>query len=307
MLASFKQLDELLRGRLTLPQSLAEGRLKLSLRQFVPLAVLLGTTYGFFMGWYAISLYWGGSAPEPGRMLQILASSIKLPMLFMLTLVVTFPSLYVFNALFGSPAGFIDTMRLLVGAITVNVAVAASLGPILGFFTLSTSSYPFMVLLNVALLSIAGFVALAFLLQTLRRLSWRDDASVRPPVSPVPPTLPQHPPTSPTTPTHDSADLDPREIGIVIEDLGPLDRPPSGGGASGDDRSPGGDRLQPPSQAKTIFRIWILIYALVGAQMGWILRPFIGSPNLPFQWFRPRSGNFFHAVLSSLHNLFGTN
>jgi hypothetical protein len=163
MLASFKQLDELLRGRLTLPQSLAEGRLKLSLRQFVPLAVLLGTTYGFFMGWYAISLYWGGSAPEPGRMLQILASSIKLPMLFMLTLVVTFPSLYVFNALFGCPAGFIDTMRLLVGAITVNVAVAASLGPILGFFTLSTTSYPFMVLLNVALLSIAGFVALAFL------------------------------------------------------------------------------------------------------------------------------------------------
>jgi hypothetical protein len=286
MVASFRRLDELLRGRLTSPQSLAEGRLKLSLRQFVPLAALLGTTYGFFMGWYAISLYWGGSVPEPSRMWQILASSVKLPMLFMLTLVVTFPSLYVFNALFGCRAGFVDTLRLLVGAVTVNVAIAASLGPILGFFTLSTTSYPFMVLLNVVLLGIAGFVALAFLLQTLRRLAPPivEATPARPPVAPPP-----------IEPMHDSTDLDPREIGAIIEEVGPLDRPPPG---------------QPPQafgQAKTVFQIWLLIYALVGAQMGWILRPFIGSPSLPFQWFRPRSGNFFQAVLSSIHSLLGMN
>ncbi len=190
MFASFRRLDELLRGRLTSPQNLAEGRLKLSLRQFVPLAAFLGTTYGFFMAWYAISLYWGGSLPEPTRLWQILASSVKLPALFLLTLVVTFPSLYVFNALFGCRAGFVDTLRLLVGAVTVNVAVAASLGPILGFFTLSTTSYHFMVLLNVVLLGIAGFVALAFLLQTLRRLA--------PPV--IDAILPQSPPTQPPMP-----------------------------------------------------------------------------------------------------------
>ena len=40
-------------------------------------------------------------------------------------------------------------------------------------------------------------------------------------------------------------------------------------------------------------RIWIVIYALVGAQMGWILRPFIGAPNLPFELFRDREGSFF--------------
>jgi hypothetical protein len=295
MITSLRQLDELLRGQITSPQSLAEGRLKLSLRLFVPLAVLLGTTFGFFMGWYAISLYWGGTTPEPQRLWQVLASTVKLPLLFLATLIVTFPSLYVFNALFGCRAGFVDTLRLLVGAVTVNLAVAASLGPILGFFTLSTTSYPFMVLLNVVLLAIAGFVALGFLLQTLRRLAPPTLEVARP--EPRPEPKPESPPVEPM---HDSADLDPREIGVVCEPMvrepvGPLDKPPA---------SP---QTQAFGQARTVFKIWVLIYALVGAQMGWILRPFIGSPDLPFQWFRPRSGNFFQAVMTSLQNLLGLN
>jgi hypothetical protein len=38
--------------------------------------------------------------------------------------------------------------------------------------------------------------------------------------------------------------------------------------------------------------------------MGWILRPFIGDPNLPFQWFRQRQSNFFEAVIIAFANLF---
>ena len=32
--------------------------------------------------------------------------------------------------------------------------------------------------------------------------------------------------------------------------------------------------------------IWILIYVFVGIQMGWVLRPFIGNPKAPVQFFR---------------------
>jgi hypothetical protein len=56
---------------------------------------------------------------------------------------------------------------------------------------------------------------------------------------------------------------------------------------------------------RTIFRIWIIVFGLVGAQMGWILRPFIGSPDLPFTWFRTRQGNFFEAVLTAIGRLLG--
>jgi hypothetical protein len=31
---------------------------------------------------------------------------------------------------------------------------------------------------------------------------------------------------------------------------------------------------------------WLLIYVFVGIQMGWILRPFVGSPGSPVQFFR---------------------
>ncbi|MBN2579468.1 MAG: hypothetical protein JXB10_10790 [Pirellulales bacterium] len=31
---------------------------------------------------------------------------------------------------------------------------------------------------------------------------------------------------------------------------------------------------------------WLLIYVFVGIQMGWILRPFVGSPGTPVQFFR---------------------
>lgn len=277
MLSAFKQLDELLRGRITAPERLAQGDIQIPLRRFALLAVCLGASYGFFMGWYALSVYWGKPAPDPQRWWQLVASMVKFPALFLLTLVVTFPSLYVFNAMVGCRLSFTATLRLLIGAVAVNVTVAASLGPILGFFTLSTTSYSFMIVLNVALLTVAGFVALAFLLQTLRRLAY----PAWPP--PVPPE-PQPPGGQGESPTAHV----PGEPG---RPLGPLDRPPT----------PLPDHAI--GQAKTIFQIWLILYSLVGAQMGWVLRPFIGNPDMPFTWFRPREGNFFQAVLHSVQHL----
>src|SRR5690606_17764947 len=56
---------------------------------------------------------------------------------------------------------------------------------------------------------------------------------------------------------------------------------------------------------RLVFGCWIVVFALVGAQMGWVLRPFIGSPNLPFTLFRERKSNFFEAVLNAISALFG--
>jgi hypothetical protein len=55
---------------------------------------------------------------------------------------------------------------------------------------------------------------------------------------------------------------------------------------------------------RLVFNCWIVLFSLVGAQMGWVLRPFIGQPDLPFSWFRERESNFFAAVLGSLRELF---
>src|SRR5215510_3271889 len=142
-----KQLDTLLRGERTTLDALRGGIIDVPMRVFVPLAVGLGCIYGFCMGWFAMTA-------RAGAWMQLIASTVKLPALFLLTLLVTFPSLYVFNALVGCRLGFLAALRLLVAAVVVNLAVGASLGPILAFFTLSTSSYTFIVLLNVVLLGL---------------------------------------------------------------------------------------------------------------------------------------------------------
>ena len=49
-------------------------------------------------------------------MLQLVATSLKVPLLFLLTLVVTLPSLYVLSALARSRLSFLHTLRLLLGA-----------------------------------------------------------------------------------------------------------------------------------------------------------------------------------------------
>ena len=45
-------------------------------------------------------------------------------------------------------------------------------------------------------------------------------------------------------------------------------------------------------------RLWLVIYAFVGIQMGWTLRPFVGSPDMPVQFFREETwGNAYVIVV----------
>jgi hypothetical protein len=188
------------------------------------------------------------------------------PALFGLTLAVTLPSLYVFNALIGSRLAAGAVVRLLAASMAVTVAVLASLGPIVAFFSVSTTSYSFMVLLNVAVFAASGGLGLAFLLQTLQRLS-----------------------QAPTLPPPSLAEE------YVGDEKGGL--PPPGAIEPIDDRPL-------VKHVKTVFRCWVVLFGLVGAQMGWVLLPFIGDPSRPFAWLRGRESNFFEAVWNAFRNLF---
>jgi hypothetical protein len=50
-----------------------------------------------------------------------------------------------------------------------------------------------------------------------------------------------------------------------------------------------------------MLRTWIIIYVFVGIQMGWVLRPFIGNPRAPVQFFREGSwSNAYEVVLQMI-------
>ena len=79
-----------------------------------------------------------------------------MPALFALTLLVTFPSLYVFDTLLGPRLRLGVPVRLGVGALSVLTAVLSAFGPITAFFSVTTTNYPFVVLLNVASVTAQG-------------------------------------------------------------------------------------------------------------------------------------------------------
>ena len=53
----------------------------------------------------------------------------------------------------------------------------------------------------------------------------------------------------------------------------------------------------------TIMRVWAILFAFVGVQMAWNLRPFLGDRNEPFQVFRDYEGNYYAAVVYSVNKL----
>lgn len=245
MASLFRDVDSLLRGRFSRPGLPASGRADLPVPRLLTVALLLGAGYGICMGLF------GAMRGGADGWMQLVACVTKVPLLFLLTLVVTFPSLYVSSALHDAPIEPAATLRLLLIAIAVDLALLASLGPVVAFFTVSTTSYPFMVLLNVVVFALAGLAGLAVIRRALESLFGE---------------------------------------GARAE-------------AAGDE--PEGARRRPATRTSSrfVFKAWLVIVAVVGAQLGWVLRPFIGSPGLPFSWFRARESNFFEACANAVGQL----
>jgi hypothetical protein len=278
---SLRDVDELLRGDRTRPQTLSEQGLDVQSRRLAVVIVLLCMIYGLCMGTYSLLKETPPALVDrDGRYWQVLASMLKTPALFFLTLVVTLPSLYVFNALVGSRLRPLSVIKLLVASLAVNAAVLASLGPIVAFFSVSTDSHAFIVLLNVAAFAAAGGLGLAFLLQTLHRMTQPTAPAAAKPVAPSPVVV--------EASVDAPEGLPQEEEWETAAEPSPLDMPP-------------GQFLG--EHTRTVFKCWVVLFALVGAQMGWVLRPFIGRPELPFEWFRDRHSNFFAAVLRAIGEL----
>ncbi|MGC4032374.1 MAG: hypothetical protein QM754_11705 [Tepidisphaeraceae bacterium] len=266
MFTAFRKLEQLLRGEATALPNLAGDRFDLPVGSLSFVLTLLGMIYGACMGVFSVTK--AGS----GQSMQIVASTVKTPALFLATLVVTFPSLYVFNAMFGSRLRLLPMLRLMIGSLAVTLAVLSSIGPIVAFFSVSSTSYAFMVLLNVVVFGLAGVLGLGFLLQTLHRM----DLAGR-------------------EPTPADLEFQAAKDAAVSGEGGPALPPP----------------LKKPDGRPTSgsvwggFKIWVLVFGLVGLQMAWVLRPFIGSPGKEFTWFRPIGGSVFESIGMQLRTLFG--
>jgi hypothetical protein len=160
-------LDSLLRGEINV------GDRTGSRADLIVWQILLAAVYGMCLGIFALG---SRESPDPRF---LLLSAVKFPVLLMGTTLVTFPSLYVFLALFRVRLTFVEVLGAALAANTVIATVAASLGPILGFFALTSQSYPFLLLLNVMICLLAGILGFRLLFLAMKPAS-----------TPGPPPLP---------------------------------------------------------------------------------------------------------------------
>jgi len=49
-----------------------------------------------------------------------------------------------------------------------------------------------------------------------------------------------------------------------------------------------------------LLRLWLVVYAFVGIQMGWVLRPFVGVPGLPVRFFREDTWDNAYVIVARL-------
>ena len=190
---------------------------------FLSIICLLCGSYGLVMG-------------IPSGVLQMISSALKVPLLFLLTLFVCFPVLYVVNVLMGARLSFIQSFALILSALGLNSILLASCAPIVLFFTITGANYHFLKLLHVLIFAFGGIWGMMALWRGLQVMCERSNLY--------------------------------------------------------------------PKQAIRILQVWILIFAFVGTQMAWTLRPFLGDPGMAYEIFRSeRTGNFYQAVWYSIKNL----
>jgi uncharacterized membrane protein YqjE len=114
---------------------------------------------------------------------QAISSAIKLPALYLITLVVCLPALYIFNVLFGSKQTIAQHFTYILSAASVIALLLCGFAPVTLFFLITImpeKDYSFFLLLNVAIFTLTGIFGVSFLYQAMNPKSHNEeDANVK--------------------------------------------------------------------------------------------------------------------------------
>jgi hypothetical protein len=222
---------------------------------------------------------------------------VKLPLLFLATLAICLPTLYLFNLVFGARLSMMQAVTLIMVAITVISVLTLAFAPISLFFLITAQNYAFFKLLNVCILGLTAVVGLLFLTRGMAALNAYHAANLEASFYHAPPA-------------EVAIEATDRELALVGAGNGNGALPaapvaiPS---PSHDAATPPAEPAEPaerPTRMMLVY-IWILLFGFVGTQLAWTLRPFFGDPEAPFALFREISGTFYGDILSTIGQLFG--
>ncbi|ADD41577.1 hypothetical protein [Stackebrandtia nassauensis] len=208
---------------------------------------------------------------------QAISSAVKLPLLFLGTMFICLPTLYLFNLIRGVRLSFRQAQALVITAITAIAMLSLAFLPIVLFFLVVAPDYEFYKMLNVIILTVATLVGLRFLVSGMRKLNMiaKERAAEAATVGA-------------SSVAESGMDADGTEIAPVRGSPVYLRGKPA-----------------PRTGSVSLLYAWIVVFAFVGTQLAWTLRPFIGNPAEPFQVFRTYEGNIYVDIFRTIGQLFG--
>ncbi len=106
--------------------------------------------------------------------LQVASSAVKLPALYLITLLVCLPALYIFNVLFGAKQTIGQHFTYLLSAVSVIAILLCGFAPVTLFFLITVNDYNFFLLLNVVIFAITGILGVSFLYQVMKPVADSD-------------------------------------------------------------------------------------------------------------------------------------
>jgi len=111
----------------------------------------------------ALLALYGASAGAYAGPLQAISAAVKLPVLFLGTLLICFPGFFVVQVLVGSRLRLAQVLTLVLGALALSAILLAAVVPVTVFFLLTGANYYFLTLLHVVIVLGAGLIGMAAL------------------------------------------------------------------------------------------------------------------------------------------------
>ncbi|MFX0084380.1 MAG: hypothetical protein ACFFAU_01800 [Candidatus Hodarchaeota archaeon] len=150
--------EKILRNREEFYTILTEEKdLSAIIRDAILSIVIFGALYGATMGVWS----W-----EP---LQVVFSSLKVPLLFLISIAVVLPSYYVVNLTMGGRNSFFQLTSLFLSSFSIYTTILLAFVPVNLFFMITSprdyDSYFFMVFLNLIIYGIGGMISTVFMVE----------------------------------------------------------------------------------------------------------------------------------------------
>ncbi len=119
------------------------------------LFIFLTFIYGLVMGCYS-------------GFLQAITAGIKVPVLFLLSLLICFPAFFIIQFILGSKMHLPQMIIIILSGFILTAAIMVSFAPIVVLFVLTGGNYYFLQLLHVAVFALAGIFGMKMVLDALK-------------------------------------------------------------------------------------------------------------------------------------------